>query len=117
MLQQLKGHNNVVYTVSFNLPYGDRVATGSFDNTAKIWNVSNGQLLSTYGEHTAEVVCLSFDPTSKRLCTGSIDHTAIVWDLETDKKLYNLEEHQGEVISISYNSDGDKILTGSFDYI
>ena len=59
-LQQLKGHNNVVYTVSFNLPFGDKVATGSFDKTAKIWNVSNGQLLSTYEGHTAEVVCLSF---------------------------------------------------------
>ena len=48
ILQKLQGHNNVVYSVSFNLPYSDKVATGSFDKTAKIWNVSNGQLLSTY---------------------------------------------------------------------
>ena len=34
-LQQLKGHSNVVYSVSFNLPYGDRVATCSFDTTEK----------------------------------------------------------------------------------
>ena len=116
MLQKLKGHNNVVYAVSFNLPYSDKVATGSFDKTAKIWNVSNGQLLSTYEGHEAEVVCLSFDQSSKRFCTGSMDNTSIIWDIETDKILYNLNEHQGEVISVSYNTEGDKILTGSFDY-
>jgi hypothetical protein len=26
----------VVYAISFNLPYGDKVATGSFDSTAKV---------------------------------------------------------------------------------
>jgi dynein assembly factor with WDR repeat domains 1 len=33
---KLKGHKNVVYAISFNLPYGDKVATGSFDATAKV---------------------------------------------------------------------------------
>jgi len=32
----LKGHKNVVYAISFNLPYGDKIATGSFDTTAKV---------------------------------------------------------------------------------
>jgi dynein assembly factor with WDR repeat domains 1 len=36
ILHRLKGHRNVVYAISFNLPYGDRVATGSFDQTAKV---------------------------------------------------------------------------------
>ena len=36
ILHKLKGHKNVVYAISFNLPYGDKVATGSFDSTAKV---------------------------------------------------------------------------------
>lgn len=36
ILQKLKGHKNVVYAIGFNLPYGDKVATGSFDATAKV---------------------------------------------------------------------------------
>ena len=32
----LEGHKNVVYSLSFNNPFGDRVATGSFDKTAKV---------------------------------------------------------------------------------
>jgi dynein assembly factor with WDR repeat domains 1 len=36
VVHRLKGHKNVVYAISFNLPYGDKVATGSFDSTAKV---------------------------------------------------------------------------------
>jgi dynein assembly factor with WDR repeat domains 1 len=35
-LQSLEGHKNVVYTVAFNLPFGDKIATGSFDKTARV---------------------------------------------------------------------------------
>jgi len=34
----LEGHMNVVYCIAFNNPFGDRIATGSFDKTAKIWD-------------------------------------------------------------------------------
>jgi len=29
---------NAVYSMAFNVPFGDRVATGSFDKTAKLWD-------------------------------------------------------------------------------
>jgi dynein assembly factor with WDR repeat domains 1 len=41
ILHKLKGHKNVVYAISFNLPYGDKVATGSFDSTAKVNKKTN----------------------------------------------------------------------------
>jgi dynein assembly factor with WDR repeat domains 1 len=36
MLQKLQGHKSVVYALAFNLPYGNKVATGSFDTNAKV---------------------------------------------------------------------------------
>jgi dynein assembly factor with WDR repeat domains 1 len=36
MLHKLTGHKNVVYAIAFNVPFGDKVATGSFDSTAKV---------------------------------------------------------------------------------
>jgi dynein assembly factor with WDR repeat domains 1 len=36
IIHKLKSHKNVVYAISFNLPYGDKVATASFDTTAKV---------------------------------------------------------------------------------
>ena len=35
-MHTLKGHKNAVYALSFNLPYGDKIATGSFDTYAKV---------------------------------------------------------------------------------
>ena len=41
IVHKLKSHKNVVYAIAFNLPYGDKVATGSFDTTAKVINYTN----------------------------------------------------------------------------
>jgi dynein assembly factor with WDR repeat domains 1 len=73
-------------------------------------------MISTYRGHTAEIVCLAFDPMSFFLVTGSMDKSAILWNLETEQSMMTIDGHEGEVISISFNTDGDKILTGSFDY-
>jgi len=44
----LEGHRNVVYAIAFNNPYGDRIVTGSFDKTCKLWDSASGELLHTY---------------------------------------------------------------------
>jgi WD40 repeat protein len=59
--------------------FGDKVVTGSFDKTAKIWDSSTGELLHTLRGHSTEIVCLSFDPTGQLVATGSMDSTAKLW--------------------------------------
>jgi dynein assembly factor with WDR repeat domains 1 len=56
-----------------------------------LWNVENGSLISTYRGHTAEIVCLCFDPMSFFLVTGSMDKTAILWNLETEQQIINID--------------------------
>lgn len=34
-----------VYAIAFNNPFGDRVVTGSFDKTARLWDANTGQCL------------------------------------------------------------------------
>jgi dynein assembly factor with WDR repeat domains 1 len=41
-LLSLEGHDNVVYTMAFNNPYGNTIVTGSFDKTAKLWDANTG---------------------------------------------------------------------------
>jgi WD40 repeat protein len=36
-----------VYAIAFNNPFGDKVATGSFDKTAKIWDAGTGKCCCT----------------------------------------------------------------------
>lgn len=59
----------------------DKIATGSFDKTAKLWDTESGKLLYTFAGHQNEVVTVAFDPHKSLLATGSMDQTAKLWDL------------------------------------
>lgn len=63
--------------------YRDKIVTGSFDRTAKIWDANTGQRYHTLKGHKMEIVCLGFDPHGMLVATGSMDHTAKLWDVET----------------------------------
>ena len=89
---RFRWNSSKIYSISFNLPYADKVGTGSFDQTAKLWNVKDGKCLTTFRGHNAEIVCLAFDPTSSQMVTGSMDKTAILWNLETEQKLFDITE-------------------------
>ena len=94
----------------------DKILTGSFDRTAKLWETSTGKLLHTLKGHNMEIVCVAFDPQGELAATGSMDTTAKVWDIEKGAEIYTLKGHGAEIVSLHYNVDGDKILTASFDH-
>lgn len=70
-IHSLEGHKNVVYAIAFNNPYGNLIATGSFDKTCKLWDAETGYCIQTLRGHTAEIVCVAFDPTGTLLATGT----------------------------------------------
>ncbi|NXB71245.1 DAW1 factor, partial [Donacobius atricapilla] len=75
-----------------------------------------GKCFYTFRGHSAEIVCLSFNPQSTLLATGSMDTTAKLWDLEKGEEVATLNGHSAEVIALSFNTTGDRIITGSFDH-
>lgn len=58
----------MMYNVS-----SDRIVTGSFDKTAKLWDANNGDLLHTFVGHSYEIVCIQFDTNSLLVASGSMD--------------------------------------------
>ncbi len=110
------GHKNVVYAIAFNNPFGDKIITGSFDKTCKVWNSQTGELYHTLRGHATEIVCLSFNPQGNVIATGSMDNTAKLWDTETGTEIASLLGHTAEIVSLSFNQQGDKLITGSFDH-
>lgn len=59
------------------------VATGSMDNTAKLWDVETGQAIFSLEGHHAEIVSLHFNTDGDKLMTSSFDNTAKIWDVCT----------------------------------
>lgn len=51
----------------------DKVVSGSYDNTLKIWNLKTGECSKTFIGHSDHVLCLQFNTT--HLVSGSADRT------------------------------------------
>ncbi len=64
---------------------GTRLATASFDGTAKVWNVTTGQELLTLTGHQGGVTGVVFSPDGTRLVTTSQDGTARVYVLPIEE--------------------------------
>jgi hypothetical protein len=75
----LSGHTDDVESVAFS-PDGRLLASGSYDDTIKLWDVATGSLVRIYS-HTADVNSVAFSPDGRLLASGSDDKTIRLWDI------------------------------------
>jgi len=114
-LKALRGHSGPILAVAYS-PDGQRIATGSADHTAKVWDAETGKELFPLKGHTAPVQSVAFSPVGQRIVTASWDKTARVWDATTGKLLHILEGHRKEIFSVAVSTNGQRIATGSLDH-
>jgi len=114
-LKTIRGHSKAVFSVAYS-PDGQRLVSGSFDGTAKIWDLASGRELVTLKGHSAEIRSVAYSPDGRRIVTGSYDHTARVWDAGSGRELCKLEGHRAQVLFASFSRDGQRIVTGSHDF-
>ncbi|CAN1213171.1 hypothetical protein TUMEXPCC7403_23400 [Tumidithrix helvetica PCC 7403] len=107
-------HSAIVISVAFS-PDGKTIATGSWDNTVKLWNLEGKEIQSFKG-HSGSVISVAFSPDGKTIATGSGDNTVKLWNLER-KEIQALKGHSASVISVAFSPDGKTIATGSADKI
>lgn len=107
--------NGVVASASFS-PDGKLLVTGSWDNSARIWDVETGKaVLKLTDEHTGYVNAAAFSPDGTQVLTGSDDKTARLWDLKTGKSTRVFQGHTDRVWHVAFSTDGSRILTSSAD--
>jgi ribosome assembly protein 4 len=85
MAHKIPGHGEAILAAQFSPKNSSRLATGSGDNTARIWDCDTGTPKYTLTGHTGWVLAVSWSPDGSRLATGSMDKTVRIWDPETGK--------------------------------
>ncbi|KAJ6023799.1 NACHT and WD40 domain protein [Penicillium herquei] len=112
--QTLEGHSGLVQAVAFS-PDGQTIASGSNDNTIKLWNAKTGEQRHTLEGHLDWVRAVAFSPDGQTIASGSNDNTIKLWNTETGKQRHTLEGHSGLVRAVAFSSDGQTIASASDD--
>ena len=110
----LEGHTDNVWSVAFR-PNSNMLASASWDQTVRLWNVDTGRLLHTLTEHTDTVMSVAFSPDGQTLVSSSWDGTIRLWNPNNGKLKRTLTGHAGGVGSIAFSPDGQTLASGSAD--
>jgi WD40 repeat protein len=135
----LEGHTGWITCLAFSAD-GKRIATasGALENLdifkvklklvpgeVKIWDVTTGAEILSFGGPKQFVFRLAFSPDGKSLATAAggfenDEHRPLpgelkVWDVATGKEKLSLKGHTDWVVGVAYSPDGKRLATASRD--
>jgi WD40 repeat protein len=111
----MQGHSAAVTSVAFS-PNGGLLASGSVDNTLRLWRSKEGLLLRTMRGHPFPVLAVDFSPNGTTLATGSTDGLVRTWELSSGLLQDSLSGHGGWVPALDYSPDGRELASGGDDF-
>ena len=88
---------------------------GSYDQTVKIWDASNGTLIKSFEAHSSWVRGVAWSPDGLFLATASDDQTIRIWDAQTFDLVSTLKGHSGEVATVAWSPDSSLLVSASLD--
>jgi WD40 repeat protein len=110
--------DGAIYALAFSLD-GDKLASGSEDLTARIWDFT--ALLEGADAHAAQLFVLlhdnvinglAFSPDGAYLASASSDRTARLWDVATGQELNRIAEG-AKIPDIAFAPSGDWLVAPS----
>ena len=78
-----------------------KIASGSDDQTVKLWDLDSGSLLFTYRGHSDWVRDICFSPDGEYIASASDDNTVKLWSTETGQLVRTMRGHNDYVSKFS----------------
>ena len=114
---EVAGHTGIVSSLAFQ-PNSYRLASGSWDETIRIWNVGdnlNLQHVHTLRGHTDDVFSVAWSPDGQTLASASRDGTVRLWNPNNGINFAVLRGHTEAVACVAWSPDGRTLASGSYD--
>lgn len=108
------GHGGYVTSLALDAS-AQVLASGSWDNSVKIWDLQKGQASKTLVGHAQQVSAVAITPDLKHVVSGSWDRTIKIWSLDTGTELRTLAAHSSQVNSLCISQSGQFVVSASTD--
>ena len=103
----LAGHSDNVSALAFS-PDSRTLATGSFDNTIRLWDVETDAHKFTLTGHTGYIESVAFSPDGNTLASASRDGTVRLWDTISGAHKATLT---GYTNTVAFSPDGKTLAS------
>ena len=108
----LRGHTGSVLVVEFSSD-GKTLASGSSDNTIRLWNPHTLQNIGVLTGHQTNVREVAFSYDGLLLASfGSNDKSVRLWDVKTGRSKANISGCSSDIRSLAISPDGKTIAAG-----
>ncbi|HEY8204049.1 MAG TPA: caspase family protein [Pyrinomonadaceae bacterium] len=109
-------HTDRVRAIAFS-PDGRVLASGSSDQTVKLWEVATGALLRPLTGHTERVESVSFSSDGRLLASAGGDKTVRVWDVETGSVVRTFSDSTALFRAVVFSPDGRMVAAAADEKI
>ena len=113
----VSGHTENVTSLAFK-PNSYLLASGSYDDTIRIWDVGDRDNLHhvrTLRGHTKSVQSVAWSPDGRTLASASNDGTVRLWNPDNGINFAVLRGHTEWVSCVAWSQDGRILASGSGD--
>ncbi len=112
-LKKFEGHTDEVKSVALSSD-GRYAASGSVDQSVRVWNLATGKEEKLLRGHTKQVWSVLFHPNNRQVFSASWDATARLWDIQNGNEVKRFT-HRLDLNGLALSRDGNILLTASDD--
>ena len=112
-IKMLMGHHHLISVIA--LSQHDLLATLSYGEDIKLWDVASGRLMSVIEGYNRLIGANAFSPDGKLLLLGDSGGRIRAWDIITRRYLATIEGTTGPIWTMAFSPDGKMFATAGDD--